>query len=274
MSAPVELVVTDLDGTLWGLDRVVHPRALAALDELTRRGIAVAAATARRSGPVRRLLAGNGISVPAVLLDGALVRDRSWTRVHAEAFAPTTAAAILEVFRRHDVEPCIGVLADDERDARLGPHPSTNPDHVAYLADWSRRADLDAVVADEVVQSFSVCGVALDMVQPVADDLRSLAAPILSWDEVYGAYTLTVGPTDVNKWRGVQALCARLGIDEGAVLAVGDGLNDIELLRAAAVACVVDGSDPRVTACADHLVGGPATGGWADILALVDRVPG
>lgn len=269
MSLPIELVVTDLDGTLWGVDRVVHPRSLAALEQLERRGIPVLVATARRSGPVRQLLAGNGLRLPAVLLDGAVVRDRSWTTVHFDAFEPATAVAVLDVFRRHGAEPTIGVLADDERDARLGPRPSTHPDHVAYLADWSRRADLDAVVADEAVQSFSVCGVAREAVQPIADDLATLAAPILSWDAVYGAHTLTVGPVGVHKWRGVQAFCARHGIDDRAVLAVGDGLNDVEMLRASAVACVIDGSDAQVIACADHLVEGPATGGWADILAHI-----
>jgi len=67
---------------------------------------------------------------------------------------------VLAVFRRHGLEPCIGVLTDDEVDARLGPRPSSHPAHVAYLTDWSVHADLDTVVGDEVVQSFSVCGVA------------------------------------------------------------------------------------------------------------------
>ena len=95
------------------------------------------------------------------------------------------------------------------------------------------RADLDTVVGDEVVQSFSVCGVARELVQPVADELASIAAPIVTWDAMYGAYTLTVGPVGVHKWRGVGAYCAHNGLDDGAVLAVGDGLNDIELLEAA-----------------------------------------
>jgi HAD superfamily hydrolase (TIGR01484 family) len=269
VSGPIELVVTDLDGTLWGVDRVVHQRAIAALEELGRRGVPVLAATARRSGPVRRMLGSNGLSMPAVLLDGAVVRDRSWAVVHFDAFEPPEAAAVLEVFHRHSVEPCIGVLADDDRDARLGPRPSSHPDHVAYLADWSRRADLDAVVVSESVQSFSVCGVAREVVQPIADELALIAAPIVTWDATYAAYTLTVSPVGVHKWRGVQAFCTHHGLDEGAVLAVGDGLNDIELLRAAAVACVVEGSDPRVLACADHLIEGPAGGGWAGILAHV-----
>jgi HAD superfamily hydrolase (TIGR01484 family) len=266
VDVPIQLVVTDLDGTLWGVDRIVHSGVQAAIEQLGRWDIPVLAATARRSGAVRRMLGRNGLSMPAVLLDGALVRDGSWVTIHYDAFDPPAAAAVLDVFRRHAVEPCIGVLADDEVDARLGARPSSHPDHVAHLADWSVRADLDAVVVEETVQSFSVCGVARDVVQPVADDLASIAAAIVTWDATYEAYTLTVGPVGVHKWRGVRAFCAHHGLDDGAVLAVGDGLNDIELLRAAAVACVIEGSDPRVEACADHLLAGPADGGWAAVL--------
>jgi hydroxymethylpyrimidine pyrophosphatase-like HAD family hydrolase len=269
VAGPIELVVTDLDGTLWGVDRVVHPRTLAAIEQLGGWDVPVLAATARRSGPVRQLLGRNGLHLPAVLLDGAIVRDRSWTTIHVDAFEQSVAVAVLDVFGQHGVEPCIGVLAADERDARLGPRPSSHPGHIAYLSDWSRRADLAAVVADEVVQSFSVCGVARELVQPIADALIPLAAPIVTWDATYGAHTLTVGPLGVHKWRGVQAFCAHHGLDEGAVLAVGDGLNDIELLRAAAVTCVVADSDTRVLACADHLIEGPDVGGWAGVLAHV-----
>lgn len=269
MTRPIELVVTDLDGTLWGTDRVVHPRALAAIEQLGRWGVPVLAATARRSGAARRMLGHNGLALPAVLLDGALVRDRDWTMIHANSFEPAAATAVLEVFRRHGVEPCVGVLADGDRDARVGPRPSSHPDHIAYLADWMVRADLDTVVAAETVQSFSVCGVALETVQPVADALAPLAAAVVMWDATFDAYTITVGAPGVDKWRGVQAFCARHGIDERAVLAIGDGLNDLELLDAATVAVAIDGADERVTARADHLVGGPNTGGWADLLVHV-----
>jgi HAD superfamily hydrolase (TIGR01484 family) len=263
----IELVVTDLDGTLWGADHVVHPRTRLAVEELTRRDVGLLAATARRAGGARRLLAVNGLTLPAVLLDGALVRDAGGRTIHADRFNPATAAAVLARFRAHGLEPCISVLADDDLDARLGSRPSTHPDHVRYLAEWARRADLDEVVAAEPVQSFVVCGMPADALQPVAAALEGCAAVTLTWDAPYRAHTITVRPPGVDKWRGVQAFCARHGIDEGAVLAVGDGLNDVELLQAAAIACVVEGSDARVLAVADHVVGPPETGGWADLLA-------
>lgn len=263
---PIELVVTDLDGTLWGTDHVVHPRTRRAIDELARRNIGLLAATARRPGGARRLLAANGLTLAAVLLDGALARDADWTTIHADWFDAATAAVVLAAFRAHGLEPCIGVLADDDVDARLGPHPSTHPAHVRYLADWAVRADLDEVVATATVQSFVVCGRPADALRPVAAALDGRAAVTLTWDAQFDASTITVRPPGVDKWRGVQAFCDRHGVDERAVLAVGDGLNDIELLESAAIACVVAGADARVAAHGDCVVGPPQSGGWADLL--------
>jgi hydroxymethylpyrimidine pyrophosphatase-like HAD family hydrolase len=70
----------------------------------------------------------------------------------------------------------------------------------------------------------------------------------------------------------VLAYCATRGIDPGRVLAVGDGANDLELLEGAAVACAVATATPAVLARADHVVGPPATGGWADVLDLVGPI--
>ena len=52
---------------------------------------------------------------------------------------------------------------------------------------------------------------------------------------------------------------------------MGDGANDLELLDGAAVACAVATATPAVLARADHIVGPPASGGWADVLNLVGR---
>ncbi|HJR26705.1 MAG TPA: HAD hydrolase family protein, partial [Acidimicrobiales bacterium] len=64
---PVELVVTDLDGTLWHTDDHVHPEVVAALAELAGRGVPVLVATGRRVTSTRRPLARIGLAPPAVV---------------------------------------------------------------------------------------------------------------------------------------------------------------------------------------------------------------
>jgi hydroxymethylpyrimidine pyrophosphatase-like HAD family hydrolase len=69
----------------------------------------------------------------------------------------------------------------------------------------------------------------------------------------------------------VRAFCADRGLDPARVLAVGDGANDVELLESAAVACAVATATPAVLARADHVIGPPASGGWAAVLEVVGR---
>lgn len=178
----------------------------------------------------------------------------------------------MATFLVHGVEPCVGVVADDDIDARLGPRPATHPAHLDYLSDWALDSDLHAVVETESVQSFVVCGAPHALLEPIADNLTAHAAVNLSWDQLFNGYTITVRPPNVHKWRGVLTYCDLHGIDPQRVLAVGDGTNDIEMLREAAVACVVRNADDNVTAHADHLIGAPGDGGWADILDHLDDI--
>ncbi len=61
----------------------------------------------------------------------------------------------------------------------------------------------------------------------------------------------------VHKAVGIQTVIDHLGMTVRDVIAVGDGLNDIEMLEFAGTAVAIEGSDPRVLAAADLVVPGP-----------------
>jgi hypothetical protein len=86
---------------------------------------------------------------------------------------------------------------------------------------------------------------------------------------MYGAHSCTATPIGLTKWTGVEVFCARVGIDPARVLAIGDGPNDTELLDAAAIAVVPASGHDVALRKADHVVGSPRDGGWAEILDLV-----
>jgi hypothetical protein len=67
----------------------------------------------------------------------------------------------------------------------------------------------------------------------------------------------------VNKAVGIRTVIDHLGIDRDHVIAVGDGLNDLEMLEFAGVAVAIEGSDPRVLKVADHVAAGPHDEGLA-----------
>jgi Cof subfamily protein (haloacid dehalogenase superfamily) len=61
----------------------------------------------------------------------------------------------------------------------------------------------------------------------------------------------------IHKAIGIQTAIDHLGLDRAQVVAVGDGLNDIEMLEFAGTAVAIEGSDPRVLKVADRVAAGP-----------------
>lgn len=231
----------------------------------------VIAASGRRPASIKRVFSQNDLMLPAVCLDGALGRDLAANEdFHQAGFATDVAVAVLDGLLSIGLEPVVNIATGDDRDCVLGPEPSTHPDHVAFIRHWHRRGDLHHAVHEQTVLGFGFCGLPKDVrrqcesVLPEGLDLTS--GP----DPQYGGYGLTVRPPGVSKWSGVAAYCARHDIDEHRVLAVGDGHNDRELLANAAIPCAITGGDPELTDTADHLIAPPATGGWAEIVELIE----
>src|SRR6266508_3390476 len=203
MSSAVELVVTDLDGTLSDAGERVHPRTIRAVLALGNAGIPVLVATGRRPRTAALVLEAAGLRGPAVMLDGSIGRDlRDGRAFHRVAFSPEAAATVLDTFAADGFQPCLHVERPGV-DIVVGDRPSTHPGHLARAAPWVARDDLARAV---------------------------LADPVLS---------------------------------------VGDGANDVELLGAASIACVVAGGSPDALSHADHIIDPPSSGGWAAILDLV-----
>jgi hydroxymethylpyrimidine pyrophosphatase-like HAD family hydrolase len=267
----VQLVVTDLDGTLSDAAERIHPASVEAVRALEAAGVPVLVATGRRLRMACAVLEAGGLTGPAVVLDGALGLDLRDGRVfHRVAFPPGAARQVLGAFAAAGLSPCVYVDRP-EVDLVVGDHPSTHPGHLARARPWVATEDLDRVVEAEPVYAFAVVGRPRPLLEPVPRLVGPAGSASIVGDLIYGGSTLQVRPPRISKWSGVLAFCADQGLDPGRILAVGDGANDLELLEGAAVACAVATASPAVLARADHVIGPPASGGWAAVLDMVGR---
>jgi HAD superfamily hydrolase (TIGR01484 family) len=269
----VELIVTDLDGTLWHTDDHVEPAVLAAWAELERQALPVLVATGRRVASTRTPLGGVGLAPPAVVLNGALGLDlATGVRFHRAPFPPAQAQAALAAFASVGLEPVVYV-DHPSVDVFVSERPSTNPGHLADLGGTAAVDELTRVCREEAVLGFSMIGVPHRDSVAASDALGSVVESHLDRSIDYAGLTsLTVAPKGQSKWDGVEAFCASRGLDPARVLALADGANDVELLTNAAIGLVPEVAHPAALALATHVIPPAATGGWASVLDHLDHL--
>ncbi|MBW3663829.1 MAG: HAD family hydrolase [Actinobacteria bacterium] len=266
--ARIDLVVTDLDGTLWDAQERIHDSTLVALREIEARGTPILVATGRRPRSARAGLSRANLQPPAVVLGGALGLDlASGEEFHRHAFERAEAMRVLEVFLDHDLEPVIYV-EDGDTELVVGPHCATHPEHLRRVSGGVIREDPRRTVKERAVLNMGLIGGDPEVLGPVARDIEDGVA-VINRDLFYGGVTLMVAPRGITKREGVLAFCDRAAVDPDRILAVGDGNNDVELLHQARIACVVQDGQEDALAVADHVIAPTAEGGWAEVLRFL-----
>jgi hydroxymethylpyrimidine pyrophosphatase-like HAD family hydrolase len=267
----IELVVTDLDGTLWETPATTHEKTVKAVAEVLRRGYPLLVATGRRVRSTRRAIAENlDHDLPAVVLNGGLLVDLATDeRLATNAFTPEAAAVVLGIFHRAGLTPCVYVDGG-AIEVYTGVEPSTHPDHLRALGEWVAPADLSDIVATRPVYSFGILGMDNMEAWKLAVDLAAVSSPTVNPDRENGGVALNVGPAGISKWDGIVAYCRHTGLDPSAVLALGDASNDLTMLGMAAVALVPEDGSMTARDSADRVIPRAVDGGWA---AVLDHLP-
>ena len=186
--------------------------------------------------------------MPAVLIDGGVGIDfRTDERFHEAVYEPDGARSTLAAFRSHGLDPCLYV-DDPQIDVAVSATPSTCGEHLERLGRFAGTRDLEDVASRIAVYAFSVLGRDHEVLAPLAGELAAAhgSTVVLYEEPDYGRFGLIVNPKGVSKWSGIAAYCALHNIEPDEVAAVGDGLNDLEMLRQAGVRIGVRGGREEV----------------------------
>ncbi len=85
----------------------------------------------------------------------------------------------------------------------------------------------------------------------------------------YGLHVLECFAPYVNKWFAVSQLARDRGIDESQVVAIGDDVNDLEMIRFAGISVAMGNAVPGVRAAARYHT---ATNDEAGVAVFIDRL--
>lgn len=237
-SEPIKLLAIDIDGTLLDPLKQITPRTLAAIQAAQQAGIIVTLATARRYGNTLPIANTLGIDIPLILCDGAMIMEHPRGMVtHTHLLDADIAQQAVELLLRHNVQPVIHHINEGIEEIWTG-HSSFDNEWLApYFAafpDNMRRMDYTTLCLGQPdplrVVAFASEKIIYEGLAPEVTRLQC------SWNMVkrgsYGCAEMAILHHACSKATGVMILANSLGISLEQVMAIGDNMNDMEMLQA------------------------------------------
>lgn len=276
-SPSIRLLALDIDGTLAARGDHVTAATRRALRRAAAAGIAVTVATGRRYRTARRVVASLELPVPTICLGGALTKCERGTTLAARTFAPEILARVAERVRRRELtligqrdprspeEPDF-VIEDETRwNDPTRAYFDANLRHARRVRSLAREPRGDVLVAGcfGPREELAVLARELEASLPGA-----VIAHVMDGLGLEGHHCQIL-PAGVSKWEALESLAARRGIPAEAVCAVGDEVNDLEMIRGAGLGVAMGNATPELRAAADRVIGRHDEDG---LVGLVDHL--
>ena len=254
------LIAVDLDGTLVPHSGDVPQGVPEAIARVQDAGAIVAAATGRSLSTTGYVARGAGMHQYAVVSNGAMI-----VTVDPESVVDVQTFDATELLDQvteaipgatYAVERADGVFLATRHFTDRG--VALDVREVPY-AELSREPIVRVIVRseDHVEEGLG------PLVQHL--DMHSIGFGVtdVAW--------LDLGIKGVNKATGLQTLCERLGIEAADVLAIGDSINDAEMLQWAGFSVAMGNAQPHIKALADVIASPEPGRGVIDVLDQLYR---
>jgi HAD superfamily hydrolase (TIGR01484 family) len=280
------LIAVDLDGTLLDGRGRVSAANRRAVERLREAGWVLVPATGRSWRESRRTLESIGHEGVAVTAGGSVLSDaRSGATIDRFALESGLVRELAEALVSE------GLVAHLLRDHHACDHdycmvgtgeldPATTWWLDQHAVRVRRAASIEASIGhghDHVIRVGAIDRA--DRLAPVCDRMRARfgdRASVQAWsavtaEQATGSVThlLEIYAPDSDKWTMLVRVCASHGVGHDRVVAVGDGLNDLRMLREAALAIAMGNADPRLLEHADHVAPHHAEDGFAHAVDLL-----
>ncbi|MAT81417.1 MAG: hypothetical protein CMJ29_07195 [Phycisphaerae bacterium] len=281
MNGVPDLIVIDLDGTLLCPRGQVSESNRRALAEARGAGVRIMIATGRTHVECRQILEAIDYQGPMVVASGAALIDLpSESTLDRDLMDQDDVVVLSEIMRDHD---CASLILKD-RHAVGYDYLIVGSQHLHPVSNWWFDAHGIACRTADSAEEDShpedtlriACIGAPDLMGQAAERVSDRLGQSVSWRhwpavgrEGEVVHMLEVFGSGVDKWTMVERYAIDQGIPRERVAAIGDGLNDIQLLRECGFGIAVDNADDQVIEAADARTGCHSQDGVAD---AVDRL--
>jgi len=252
------LVALDVDGTLAPAGGSVSPEIMAALRRVADAGVTVVIATGRGWRDVQEVARSLPAAVYFVLNNGSTTRTAEGRFVNGVSLPYGVAVDVCQVYLAHDV-PAIWIEGASSGTRYLvdGEWRNREPYRLYLDGKVPRVCQLrDVALVPPPAQVFGLTDA--EVASSIERGLHAAAGAKIStvrWQsQRLGAIGVEVLPFGVTKGAVVAQLAHNLGVEAWEALAVGDDLNDLEMLAWAGRGLAIEGAPQALVDVADGVV--------------------
>lgn len=251
------LIALDLDGTLFGDDLVILPRVREAITRAQAAGHLVTLATGRSFVATHPVAVDLGLTAPLITYQGAVIRTER-ELIWQQSLPYEVAREVLDFAETRGLSAHVylpdGIFAAErtpETSYYEALHPTVTIQFVGRLTEFLSGDAIKVLLNLNPEDTDRVLRELTDRIGPRGAVVRS-----------HPNFVEVTHPA-VNKGRALLALAEHAGIAREHTLGIGDNLNDLPLIDAAAVGVAMGNAAPAVKAIADWVAPPVSEGGVA-----------
>lgn len=242
-------------------DGRIHPDNIQPIREAVARGIPVILATGKTRWSALELIDTLGLKTPGVFSQGMIVSDAAGKAQRLVTLDDHVTTAVLDFAAERELpvnvyaaEGLYATMDDHYRRVLHTKYREPLPEHRPDL-----RQQLDSLQITKLMVSDEINN---DTTRADLErHLRDRAIVVQAVSEY-----IEIIPLGVSKWTGLRWLLNEMGIDPVAVMAVGDGENDLDMLRSVGLGVAMGNANDAVKAAADVVVGSNEAAGVAEAI--------
>lgn len=244
----INLIATDIDGTLLTSNHELTPRTEKALRAALDRGVHIVFATGKTRAATRELTDHLGLKMPGVYVQGLVIYDENDSVVHQQLLDETILREVLDFAQPTDYELMAysGMTIFAKRDGPYTQRMVRYHEPLPTVLD-SMHELLGATPVNKV-QFFDTAARIAEVKKHIEPMIHERAVMTMPTYEI-----LEVLPLGASKGAGLKHLLDIMHIDPANVMALGDGENDIEMLELAGFGVAMGNAMPKLKAAADYV---------------------
>jgi Cof subfamily protein (haloacid dehalogenase superfamily) len=257
----IKLIAIDMDDTLLDGEQRITPLTEKAIRRAIDAGVGVTIATGRMFQSALPFALELGISLPLITYNGALIRQgESGETLFHRPIGTELAQGVADLFRQR------GWYLQKYVDDRL--YVAELDENARFYADYAR---VEAVpLGNEFFQMTEAPTKMLSMGEP--DELHEIRTEVAAryGDRLYLASSkkryLEMVDARVNKGEALAFLAETLGVGRSEVMAIGDSMNDVDMIQYAGCGVAMGNSNATVRAAADFITATNSDDGVAEAI--------